>query len=310
MLRPRSAILNEVVGNNAATIARHVRKASAIPPLGQRPVLCHGVRRIDSRGKCTMKEKGVAAVDRALAILSAFSKEASRLSLAEISRRTGLYKSTSLRLLSSLQRSGLVEQNDDGNYHVGVAAMRLANLYQRSLRGSNVIGAALQQLVEATSENANFYVRRGDSRVCVYCADSPQQMRPHTLIGDIFPLDRGAGGKILSAFSDDLRSAPGLAEVRERCIAVSYGEFIRDSTGIAAPVFGIGNRIEGAIAVTGPTSRFTAERIASSEIALLRTALELTRAFGGDTKDLERALYRVRHSQPSAARTEAMHKDR
>jgi DNA-binding IclR family transcriptional regulator len=258
----------------------------------------------------TMEEKGVATLDRALAILAAFTEEAPRLSLAEMSRRTGLYKSTLLRLMSSLQQSGLIEQQDDGNYHVGATAMRLANLYQRSLRGSDVIGTALQKLVEASAENANFYVRRGDARVCVYCADSPQRIRAHTLVGDIFPLDRGAGGKILSAFSDDLRSAPGLAAVRERCIAVSHGEFASDLSGIAAPVLGIGNRIEGAVSVTGPTGRFTAERLASFEGALLATAVELTRAFGGDTKDLEAALYRAQQKPPAARRATAVHRSR
>jgi DNA-binding IclR family transcriptional regulator len=257
-----------------------------------------------------MEEKGVATLDRALAIFGAFTEEAPSLSLTEISRRTGLYKSTLLRLLSSLQQSGLIQQNDDGDYHVGAMAMRLANLYQRSLHVSDIIGAALKKLVEATSENANFYVRRGDARVCVYCANSPQQIRAHTLIGDIFPLDRGAGGKILSAFSDDLRSAPGLDEVRERCIAVSHGEYTSDLTGIAAPVFGFGDRIEGAIAVTGPTSRFTPERIATAEIALLRTALELTRALGGDAKNLESTLYRAERSQAPAKRAPAKPKSR
>jgi DNA-binding IclR family transcriptional regulator len=251
-----------------------------------------------------MEEKGVATLDRALAILAAFTEEAPRLSLAEISRRTGLYKSTLLRLLSSLQQSGLIEQDEDGNYHVGATAMRLANLYQRSLRGSNLIGSALQKLVEATAENANFYVRRGDARVCVYCADSPQRIRAHTLVGDIFPLDRGAGGKILSAFSEDRRSLPGMAAVREHCIAVSHGEYTSDLTGISAPVFGIGNRIEGAVSVTGPTSRFAPERIAVCEGELLRAAIDLTRAFGGDTKDLEGALYRAQN-KPSAPRRAA-----
>src|SRR5690606_11517264 len=115
--------------------------------------------------------------------------------------------------------------NEDGEFHVGVMAMRLANLYQRSFKVSEVIGKALEQLVEATSENANFYVRRGNARVCVYYADSPQRIRAHSLIGDIFPLERGAGGKILSAFSEDLAGADGLELVRENCIAISHGEY-------------------------------------------------------------------------------------
>ncbi len=248
-----------------------------------------------------MEEKGVATLDRALAILDSFTDESPRLSLADISRRTGLYKSTLLRLLGSLQQSGLVARDEDGEYHVGGTAMRLANLYQRSLRGANLIASALQRLVQATSENANFYVRRGDVRVCVYCADSPHRIRAHTLVGDIFPLDRGAGGKIFSAFSDDLCSAPGLAVVRQRCIAVSHGEHTSDMSGLAAPVFGIGRRIEGAISVTGPTNRFTPDRVMTFECELLRTAAELTSAFGGHNEVLTVALAQARREALSVS---------
>ena len=51
-------------------------------------------------------EGGVAAVDRALSILGAFSESDAKLSLAEISKRTGLYNSTVLRLMKSLEKFG------------------------------------------------------------------------------------------------------------------------------------------------------------------------------------------------------------
>src|SRR4051812_39214086 len=95
------------------------------------------------------QEKGVATLDRALTILGAFTEESPSLSLAEISRRTGLYKSTLLRLISTFVHFGLMEQGEDGTYHVGAVSMRLANMYQRSLRAADVIGKALQDLAIA-----------------------------------------------------------------------------------------------------------------------------------------------------------------
>ena len=47
-----------------------------------------------------MASPGVAAVDRALTILSAFDGEPNALTLAALSRRTGFYKSTLLRLIA------------------------------------------------------------------------------------------------------------------------------------------------------------------------------------------------------------------
>jgi DNA-binding IclR family transcriptional regulator len=71
---------------------------------------------------------GVAALDRAIAILDAFTTAERSLSLAEIAARTGLYKSTILRLANSLLRGQLLERLDDGRYRVGPAAFRLGAL--------------------------------------------------------------------------------------------------------------------------------------------------------------------------------------
>lgn len=242
-----------------------------------------------------MEEKGVATLDRALAILAAFSPSEPRLSLAELSRRTGLYKSTLLRLITSLEASGyLVHDATDGDYQIGPASLRLANIYQRSLNGGKLISASLQQMVAATEENANFYVRRGDVRVCIYCVDSPHAMRHHTLVGDIFPLDKGAAGRLLSAFSDDRADLPGMADIRASYFAVSHGEYAAYLSAVATPVFGFNNRCEGALATTGLTDRFTPERIQEIVVLMLETSARLTDALGGNTEGLLRALHLAR----------------
>src|SRR5215469_5119465 len=67
---------------------------------------------------------GVAAVDRALAILGAFRLEDGALTLAELAARTGIYKSTILRLAQSLIRARLLLRLDDGQYRIGPEALR------------------------------------------------------------------------------------------------------------------------------------------------------------------------------------------
>jgi len=76
----------------------------------------------------TQAQTGVAAVDRAFLILSAFREDDPALSLAVLARRTGLYKSTILRLMQSLMRAGFVTRLPDGNYVVGGEPARLARL--------------------------------------------------------------------------------------------------------------------------------------------------------------------------------------
>ena len=76
---------------------------------------------------------GVAALDRAIAILNAFTPQERALTLAEIAARTGLYKSTILRLAGSLIRGHLLERLPDGLYRIGSGAFRLGAIYQRSV---------------------------------------------------------------------------------------------------------------------------------------------------------------------------------
>ncbi|MDX3906500.1 MAG: IclR family transcriptional regulator [Pigmentiphaga sp.] len=233
-----------------------------------------------------MEDKGVATLDRALAILATFSEAEPLLSLAELSRRTGLYKSTLLRLLASLQHWHFVVQRQDGQYHVGPAALHLARLYQRSIRPAELVHEAIVAVAAEVVENVNFYVRRGEARVCVDCVPSPHAIRHHTLVGEIFPLQRGAAGRVLCAFSDDL-ATPSLEPVRKAFACVSHGEYVENLSAVSVPVFGTGNQCEGAIAVTGLSARFTEERVDFFVRQLRRASLKLSRALGADNALLQ-----------------------
>ncbi|MFM0040301.1 IclR family transcriptional regulator, partial [Paraburkholderia strydomiana] len=111
---------------------------------------------------------GVAVLDRAFAILNSFGPTDDRLTLTEMSRRTGLYKSTVLRLLGALEHGGFIRKLEDGQYAVGHQPLRLAALYQRSFQVGPVIEPILQQISRDLGETASFYVRQGDYRLVLY----------------------------------------------------------------------------------------------------------------------------------------------
>ncbi|WP_158215360.1 IclR family transcriptional regulator [Candidimonas nitroreducens] len=239
-----------------------------------------------SEGK---EDKSVATLERALTILATFEASPAQ-SLAEISRRTGMYKSTLLRLLGTLEKFGYVGQQGDGSYHVGAAALHLGSLYQKWVQPAELINPALRGLVQATGESASFNVPMGDLRICVYRVDSPQKIRDHVRIGDLLPLARGAAGRVMVAFSRAAGTPEG-EELRRTCFCVTRGEIEADTAGVAAPVFSMGDKLEGALAITGPAFRYSEEKVQAMRIPLLRTALSLTRDLGGPTAGLEAALF-------------------
>lgn len=232
------------------------------------------------------KRGGVAAVERALGILNAFRAGDSSLSLNELARRTGMYKSTILRLIATLSHAHCIVRLDDGTYQLGSMLLHWGGLYQSSLRMDDHVPAVLRRLAQTTGEGASFFTREGNLRVCLFRADSPRSIRDHIHIGDLLPLDRGAAGRVLSSFDRTLTEP---AKFPAHPLIATVGEREPDIAAIAAPVFGPQGSLGGALAISGPATRFALELIPTMSQALLAAATELTRRLGGDSSVLERA---------------------
>ncbi|QIB08044.1 IclR family transcriptional regulator [Pseudomonas fluorescens] len=234
---------------------------------------------------------GVAAVDRAFSILAAFQVEQESLALAELARRTGLYKSTILRLIASLERAGFVRRLSDGSYSVGPEPLRLSQLYQASFRLRDVIHPLLESITEESGETSSFYVLENGSRVVLFRVEPKRAVRVSVLEGSRFPLQAGASGKILRAFSR--QGDPTLTEVRERFWASSFGERDPETTAVSVPVFSIGGELKGALTLSGPSDRLLQEHVQHAASILLRNAAIATSALGGSHAELRNALARL-----------------
>lgn len=222
---------------------------------------------------------GALAVDRALSLLSAFSAGDASLTLADLAGRTGLYKSTALRLLASLEHAHLLQKLPDGRYALGREVARLHGIYAASFSLDRVVLPVLQALVQATGESAAYHVPQGQGsdavRLCLYRVDSPQPVRDHIKAGDILPADRGSGARVLTAF-DAARSqaaAPAertlLARIRAQGYFAATGDRLAGVAGISAPVFHADGRLAAALTLTMPAHRYD-ERHISPVLAAAR----------------------------------------
>src|SRR5262245_25091856 len=77
-----------------------------------------------------MSKDRVEAVERALAVLDAFHADKPTMTLGEIASATGFYKSTILRLASSLERLGYLIREERGVFRLGPALWRLGSIYR------------------------------------------------------------------------------------------------------------------------------------------------------------------------------------
>jgi DNA-binding IclR family transcriptional regulator len=205
---------------------------------------------------------GAAAVDRALSLLAAFRSGDISLSLAELAVRTRLYKSTVLRLLASLEHARLLQRLENGTYSLGSEVARLSTLYAASFSLDRVVLPVLRELVEKTGESAAYHVRQGQARLCLYRVDSPHPIRDHIKAGDLLPLDRGTGGRILAAFDPELsrgasaRDRKLYAQIRGQGYFAATGDRLAEVAGISAPVWHADGTLAAAVTLTMPSHRY------------------------------------------------------
>lgn len=220
------------------------------------------------------KPEGVEAVDRAMTILACFGPDTHRLSLAELARQTGFYKSTILRLAASLERFGYLARSESGIFRLGPAAGRLGSCYRQSFNLADIVYPELKALCEATGETASFYIRESDHRICLYRVEPERAIRHAITEGAKMPLERGASGRVLLAFSGD--GSKSSARIRHQGHAVSLGERDREVAAIAVPLVAGSGRLVGALAVSGLITRFDDKRQNALIAALEHSQLRLT----------------------------------
>lgn len=222
--------------------------------------------------------EGVASAERTLALLSAFRKGDTTLSLAELSARTGLVKSTIMRLAVSLENFGYLSRTPEGGYRLEAELLRLGMIYQESFRLEAHVMPVLEDLVRQTGESASFYIRRDDARLCLFRVDSPHRLRLHVRQGDLLPMDDSAIAQVLRIFT----TVPLSPEAAALDFPLYTGG-VSDPhvAGMAAPVFGPEEQFAGALTLAGPLTRLTPEAARHAAPLLRDAAAALTRSLGG-----------------------------
>lgn len=222
---------------------------------------------------------GVAAVDRALVIVAAVESAAAPVSLSELSRQTGLYKSTILRIVASLEKGALVVQRPDLKYELGPLAFRLGRAYDASHPLRERVLETLDRLVAQGTESASFHVHYDDEqRLCLFRVDSRHSTLDNVKAGDLLPLGRGAPAKVINRY---FGHAGGPLPSDSPLVFTSFGERNPSCAAVSCPVFGSGNQFVGALSLSGPLERYTDEAIAHMTPLLLEAGRALSERLGG-----------------------------
>lgn len=220
---------------------------------------------------------------RALAVLAAFDDHHSRLTLSDIARRSGLALTTTHRLVAELAAWQALERSADGPYVIGRRLWHLGLLapVQHELR--SVALPFLQDLYDATRENAHLAVRDGTWALYVEHLSGRASVRIVSRTGIRLPLHATGVGKVLLAHAppdvvdevlrdpphitghtvvDPARLRRQLAEVRTRGYATTAQEMSLGTYSVAAPVVGADGHVTAALGVVTTTARRDLQRLA------------------------------------------------
>ena len=135
--------------------------------------------------------------------------------------------------------------------------------------------SVLEQLAAKTGETTSFYVRNGEERLCLFRVESSNRIRMTVQPGDTRPMDKSAIAQTLRRFES------GPSGPDDELPLFTSGVTDPHAAALAMPVFGIGDSLVGALAVSGPVSRLTTARAEQIKAPLVEAASKLTLACGG-----------------------------
>ena len=248
----------------------------------------------------TRPPQGAQAALRAIRLLKLFTSERPEMSLAEISRASGLNKTTTHRLLRALQSESLIDRNPaTTTYSLGAGLMALGVQALASSDLRRRVRPVLRLLARETGETATLEVPFEDSMLILDEVAGNHVVGSAGNVGTRWPIHATSTGKAWLAFDesgqerlmDVLKPLTGstltdpavlqlqLVEIRRRGYAVTIDEVEDGFTAVATIIRGVLGDVQGALSVGGPTQRLNAARRAELGVKLCRAAQRLSPEF-------------------------------
>jgi DNA-binding IclR family transcriptional regulator len=129
-------------------------------------------------------EHALSGADRVLAALKVLAERPKGVRLSELGAELGAPKSTTHRVLATLRRSELAEQDAEGRYHLSPQFTRLAFRHYEALGDWNIVQGVLDALVRRFRETSYYARLEGASVVYQAMARSQGQLHTASVVGD------------------------------------------------------------------------------------------------------------------------------
>jgi IclR family transcriptional regulator, acetate operon repressor len=242
---------------------------------------------------------GTQSIDRAGEMLARLLASDAPMSLGDLAEAADLPKSTASRLLTALERHGLVHQaGQRGKLEPGPAILRFAHRGGVERHIVELAQPALEALSHASHETVNLSVPTPNGVEHLAQVDGRHFLGAGQWVGRRVDCHCTANGKVLLAFGAAelppgrlTRMTPStlvaraaldrqLQAVRREGFATTIDELEVGLSALAAPVRGPDGHVIAALSISGPTLRLTRARIAELAPVLLHEADALSERLG------------------------------
>ena len=256
----------------------------------------------------TAPAQGTQSIDRAGEMLARLLDSEEPMSLRDLAEAADLPKSTASRLLTALERHGLVHQaGERGKLEPGPAILRFAHRGGLERHLVELAEPALEAVAHASGETVNLSVPTPYGVDHLAQVDGRHFLGAGQWVGRRVDFHCTANGKVFLAFGA-AELPPGrlarlttdtvvsratlddqLARVRREGYATAVDELEAGLTAIAVPVHGPVGDVIAALSISGPTLRLTQARVAELAPILVQEARALEARLGHKHRPGERA---------------------
>ncbi|MFZ9213518.1 MAG: IclR family transcriptional regulator [Candidatus Nanopelagicales bacterium] len=222
---------------------------------------------------------GTQAVDRAADLLVEVLKSEKPVTFSYLTNKSGLAKGTASRLISALERNGLLQRNKKGEIETGITINQFASRISSINRLVSKLQPLMRQIGNETGETISLAISGNDAVENIAQIDAKYLLSSRNWIGQKVPYHASAAGKVLLAFQnidiskiklDKLTNSTIVAKadleneiskVRNNNYAVIIDELEMGLVAISVPVKNETGEVIAALSVSGPSARLNQQKI-------------------------------------------------
>ncbi len=229
-------------------------------------------------------------------ILREVSTSENGIGVNAIAKKIGLAKSTTSRILSTLEEWNVVERTAENQFVIGPGMLRLVENQPLTATLKALVRPVIEQISAETGEATLLVVLDGNEALYLDSVPGNYAVQVREWVGEKVPLNLTSGGKLLLAYAgqpfiDDYLAKPlashtansvsdpaklktQLELIRDRRFAITDGEYDDEVAGITMPVQNDEGEVVAAITVYGPTFRLRPFANRQAILESMQNALE------------------------------------